>query len=293
MDENLRRLSMAIESTGDSGTTCHMTKGMVMAVDIAGTPPTCSIQLSGDTTTTIAGVRFLDSYFPVIGDVVQIIKQSSTLLIIGQISAGVSHAYNGWVAPTLAANWATHAADPVMYRLCLDGGSKKIQLRGRATITSGTPSNIWTMPSGLRPLFQIAPILVARGFGGGSNVAQIDVLETGAINLVGGTVGVKASSGQTGVGGGSAVTSSPINNPDQANDSETSDVYWSANGADAGRAQTSGPTTVVNSGDTTHRHLFQHTHKLEHQHTGGAHQHPLDAVTYPDFVSFNGVEYFI
>ena len=263
MDENLRRLSMAIDNVGDSGTTCHMTKGMVMAVDIAGTPPTCSIQLSGDTTTTIAGVRFLDSYFPVIGDVVQIIKQSSTLLIIGQISAGVSHAYNGWVAPTLASNWATHAADPVMYRLCLDGGSKKIQLRGRVTKTGGSPSLIWTMPTGLRPLFQIAPILVARGFGGGSTVAQIDVLDTGAINLVGATVGVSSV-------GGSTSSESPGTN---------------------------------NSTDHRHFHAGAFNPSVSdftdyngiHSHTVNSHSHTVTVtgVTHPDFVSFNGVEYFI
>ena len=263
----LRNLAQTL--TMDPGQPVTMTKGVVQAYSIGGQPPTLTIQLSGDTTTNIAGVRFIDSYSPAVGDVVQVIKQGPMLMVLGQIAGGANHAANGWVEPLLAANWATHAFDPVMYRLILDNGSKKIQLRGRATITGGSPSNIWTMPTDLRPLFNMAPVLVPRGFGGGSVAAQIDILSNGQINLVGGTVGVTGVSSS----GGSTTGSTDTNHKHRS-----SDVY------------TDPPTTNTLRTDWTE---FIVTGPINHTHSTPNHTHTMTSVTYPDFVSFNGVEYFI
>ncbi|MCX5535195.1 hypothetical protein OG785_32160 [Streptomyces sp. NBC_00006] len=49
-------------------------KSAVTAIATTATPPTLSVQISGDTTTTIDGVRYIDSYAPVGGDTVLIIK---------------------------------------------------------------------------------------------------------------------------------------------------------------------------------------------------------------------------
>ena len=132
----LRNLAQAL--TNDPGQPVTMTKGVVTLVSIGGQPPTCEIQLSGDTTTKIAGVRFIDSYSPTVGDVVQVIKQGPMLLILGQIAGGADHPANGWPQPMLLSGWVQHSADPVYYPLGLDNGSKKVQLRGRMNRVSGT-----------------------------------------------------------------------------------------------------------------------------------------------------------
>lgn len=257
-----------------------MLKGTVTAVSLGSLPPVMSIQLGGDTATTITNVRFLDSYWPVVGDVVLVLKQGASLLGLGQVADGSTHTENGWIAPSLASGCATFANDPVLYRLIYDNGSKKIQLRGRITLT-GTPTLMWTMPSELRPLLNMAPTLLARDPTGGSNVCQMDILANGSMNLVGTTTGVKASSGQqTGIGGGSAATS--YTNTDHKHRS-----------ADQGPSSPPGDPVYSDWWTATVVWSFVGTNGVSHNHVGGDHQHPLDTVTAPGWVSFNGVEYFI
>lgn len=264
MDENLRRLSMAIDNVGDAGTTCHMTKGIVTAISVAVTPPTCSIQLSGDTTTTIAGVRFVDSYWPVVGDVVQIIKQSSTLLIIGQVSVwGATPADQGWVSPTPATNWALDAIDPLRYRVIQDHGTRKVQLRGALTRSSGTPTTLWTMPTEARPVVNLKPVLISRGWGGGAVSAQMQINSSGTMVLDGYTAGVASVDANTG-------NSSPGTN-----------------------------------NSTDHRHFHGGAFNPDvndftdyngvHSHTVNSHSHTVTstAVSHPDWLGFNGIEYFL
>src|SRR5690606_37856302 len=66
-------------------------KGEVVSVQ-AGTPDTCTITLSGDST-PISGVFFLDSYIPTPGDVVILAKQSGSLLILGSVNPDTSVVY--------------------------------------------------------------------------------------------------------------------------------------------------------------------------------------------------------
>lgn len=61
-------------------------KGSILSHDSAGTPPTVGIAISGDTTTTIPGVRYLDSYTPVIGHTVLLIKQGTDMVVLGHIA---------------------------------------------------------------------------------------------------------------------------------------------------------------------------------------------------------------
>lgn len=62
-------------------------KAIITAVDLTSTPPVVSIQLSGDTTTTIPGVRVFRSYTPVVNDVALILKQGNDLLALGTVAA--------------------------------------------------------------------------------------------------------------------------------------------------------------------------------------------------------------
>lgn len=60
-------------------------KGKVTAVNSAAR--TCSIQLAGDTTTTITDVRYLSSYVPLVDHVVEILMAGPSILVIGRVNA--------------------------------------------------------------------------------------------------------------------------------------------------------------------------------------------------------------
>lgn len=276
--------SLAATLANPSSPSAVIIKGTVTAVDaivFSDVPHTVTVTMSGDAT-PIAGVRFLNSYSPLVGDTVLMVKQGSDLFILGQMSVAQPSA-SGWTQPTLGTGFTHASGDPIQYRVVYDHGSPKVQLRGGAT-QSGSNTTIFTMPAGFRPLTTKTPILIARDTAGGSNVAQLVVNTTGTMVLTGPTVGVKATSGtSTGIGGGSAITSNPSGSTTSA----------SGNQAQSGTTG-SGPTTVVEANDTDHVHFGNsHTHTLVHTHEGGDHQHPLDAVTHPTSVSLNGVEYFL
>lgn len=255
-----------------------MTKATVQAYSIGGQPPTLSIYLSGDNTTLIQGVRFIDSYSPAIGDVVQVIKQGPMLLVLGQIAGGANHAANGWVTPLLSSGFAEHIFDPPMYRLILDNGSKKIQLRGRLNIT-GTPSLMWTMPTDLRPALSLGPILIARD-PNGAVAAQLDVQASGAMNLINTSVGV-ASVGST------------VSSVDPADGTTTTNTDHKHKARDFGGA---GDPVYADQWTEVVVWSFQGTQGVAHSHgVTGSHFHnvTVNAPGFPTFVSLNGVEYFI
>lgn len=285
MNDQITSLARVINTEVETG--AHISKGVITATQIGGTPPTVSVQLDGDTSVSVSDVRFMDHVTPVVGDTVFMIRQKDGLMIFGQCATAQSHAMNGWVTPTLASGWSVYSADPLMYRVVLDNGSKKVQWRGRATVSSGTPSLITTVDAIARPLFQLAPILVARGFGGGSNVAQIDVLGNGNINLVGATVGIKSTD--------TATHNSGTANTGAMNGTVTATSFSSGYGLVNGEEGTGQPF----NGDTgsAHRHGMAHGHFVGgHTHVQTVHFHGIDPATpvdFPDFVSFNGVEYFI
>lgn len=278
--QQARDLATAIQQVNknDPG---MLEKGVVTAVVNPGTPPTISVQLGGDTSTTIGNVRFMDSYSPVVGDTVVLAKQDGGLLALGQVADASTVTENGWTAPTLGGGFTTFSFDPVLYRMIVDNGSNKIQMRGRVDIT-GTPSALWTMPAGMRPLFDMAPILIAREFGGGSHVAIIDVKATGAIVLSGGTVGVKdvdVDSGGSGTSGGTAMGTL---------DANIQHTHFSSDGPNP--ATPSSWTTGLNTGSQVH---FHNANSHSHSTPSHSHTNTLTPVTFPTFISFNGVEYFL
>lgn len=59
--------------------------GSVAAVSSATSPPSVSVTMNGDPT-VIAGVSFLDSYSPVVGDNVILSKQGTSLIILGSVA---------------------------------------------------------------------------------------------------------------------------------------------------------------------------------------------------------------
>jgi hypothetical protein len=78
----VKQLASALQGlSSDTSNFVTQRKAEIVSVE-SGTPDTCTIMLSGDTT-EIPGVYFLNSYVPTVGDIVVINKQGGSLLITG------------------------------------------------------------------------------------------------------------------------------------------------------------------------------------------------------------------
>jgi hypothetical protein len=175
-------------------TTCQLVKGVVTAVSTW----TLSAQIGGDTSTTVDSIRYFLPYAPVIGDVIQIIKQGSDLVTIGKVDNSTDSAAraadaaaiateNAWTTPTLASGF-TNSSDTIKYRAWTQRGEKYLEIRGSCTIGSPTYTSnvatVFTLAAGFRPALN-SSILIPRDSGGialkvnflSSGVVQIDNLK--------------------------------------------------------------------------------------------------------------------
>jgi hypothetical protein len=264
--QQLTSLAGALAPKKTSCSAC-LVKGVVTAVSY----PYMTVQVDGDTMTSIANVRYLEAYSPVVGDTCTMLKQGPDLLAIGRVNTTTaSPAVNGWVAPSLGTG-ITNTADTVRYRVINDNGERKIQLRGKVSV-SGSNITLFTMPADLRPLFDLQ-LLAARD-NTQSNVVQLNIASTGGVTIIGVTSGVAGSSGgptnfRTGVNPSGGYTDSV----------DVNHTHFSSDGPNP--ATPSSWTSTINTGFTLHNHQM------------GAHQHALDRVLHPTSVSLNGVEYFL
>lgn len=83
---DIRDLAAELQKNPLSFDPSTMRKATVTAVDFVSTPPTISVQLSGDTTTTIPGIRVYNGYVPVVADSVLLVKQGRELLAWGKVA---------------------------------------------------------------------------------------------------------------------------------------------------------------------------------------------------------------
>ena len=239
----------------DPGT---VVKGIVTAISANTTPPTLTINISGDTTVPVAGVRYIDSYSPTVGDTILAVKQGPVLFVLGKIaSVGTlgNGGGSGWTQATLASGF-THNGDSqgnVEYRKVWDNGSWKMQWRGCAARSANT-TVISALGTDFRPAVK-RKVITARGFGGGSVAIQLVFDTDGSVTTDGGTA---AHSGANGLG--------------------------STNLQNIGAFPTTTYTAL--SSHTDHRHTVDGTG------TGIEHWHAID-IPEPDWVSFHNVEYFL
>lgn len=249
----------------------------VQSIDLAA--KTCMVVMTGD---TVAVKVQCGSIFPSApGQVVRLEGQQGDRYIADVLGETENDKTIPWVAPTLNANVAAFDFDPPKYRVRTQNGSKMVQLRGRVNLTGTAVTSLWTMPAGVRPLLNLAPLLVARDIAGGSPVATLEPRADGTMVLVGGTTGVKPG---TTVADGNVATST-------VDPADTTDVH---NGE---HKHTSTDTTWVGTDTWTGFMLSNrdHSHAVNgsHSHTGGSHTHGLNNVTFPTFISLNGVQYWI
>jgi hypothetical protein len=283
MQSQARSLAMAIgDVSGPSGPDIDVLKGVVTAQVNPGTPPTVSVQLGGDSSTSVASVRYIDSYSPVVGDTVLILKRNNDLTVIGQMNDASTVAENGWTAPTLGSGFTTVALDPIMYRMVVDHGTNQVQFRGQVTV-SGSPTALFTLPVGMRPVGN-RPLVIARDTAGGSNTAVMTVNSDGTVVLSGGTTGPDGTSNTA----GSGTTGGPSTNNTSYQDA--------GDGGSPGSPFAGGPTTASANGPDPHTHwVGGHAHNMSnHTHSVGSHSHTITtAADYPTSLSVNGVEVFL
>lgn len=269
-----------------TGCSACLVKGVVTAVGY----PYMTVQVDGDTMTSIANVRYLEAYSPVVGDTCTMLKQGPDLLAIGRVNTTtVSPAVNGWVAPSLGTGM-TNTLDVIRYRVINDNGERKIQLRGKVSV-SGTNITLFTMPSDLRPALDLQ-LLAARD-NTQSNVVQLNIANAGAVTIVGVTSGVAGQSGgptnfRTGVDPGSG---------------GVSNASTTTSGVDIGHSHKFLNKEWITYDDDNHNddnfpHFWETSPgngipRSNHSHLQGQHQHALDRVLHPTSVSLNGVEYFL
>src|SRR5690349_11701886 len=85
--DELRQLAAEMQKTDLPFDPSTLRKGTVTAVSLATTPPTITVQLSGDTTTDVPGVRCARNYTPLVGDQAVLIKQGTDLLALTAVAS--------------------------------------------------------------------------------------------------------------------------------------------------------------------------------------------------------------
>lgn len=268
----------------DDSVWASVIKGTVTVVELTGSPPTITIQVSGDTSVDIPGVRFIDSYSPVIGDTVLLVKQGSEIFALGQMnSTTTAPSENGWVTPSLGSGVTAHSIDPVRYRVVVRDGDRVVQLRGGVAL-SGTQTALWTMPADVRPVVNLLPLLCARNPDGGSNVAQLQVNANGTMVLAGATVspsGGQPSNATTGTSSIGVTVNSTVFNTS----THSGHRHWLSDWLGGPPKDfTPDPENGAHSHTVgAHGHGMAHTHEHPHTHT--------NTVAHPTWLSFNGIEY--
>lgn len=301
-------------------------KGAVTSLQTTGTPPTITVQISGDTTTDIAGVRYYEHYQPDVADVVHIDKQGTDLVAIGKIAEQYSE--TGFTDVALSGGF-THNGNGngnLKIRRVWDHGVWKVQIQGSVARSSGT-----TISAALDPKYRPTSatrrtVLGARNESGGSNTVKIDFNNDGTVVMIGGTTtgaadgaGTTSAAGLHSHGGGTGDAGL------HSHGGVVNDAGSHAHGGSVGGAglhshggNTGGITSgsaggahthdIVQVNDHTHsvpsvgahghsiNEVGHHAHSIgevdHHTHTGGGTNH-THGVTDPAWISFNMVEYFL
>jgi hypothetical protein len=272
VDEELRALAQQLRKSGQLPfDPMTLVKGTVTAYDFGGSPPTVTINISGDSSTEITSVALLNNYSPQVGHTVLIAKQGADIVVLGHIADLGAYTVNGgaggWVRADLSnGSHGGNGNGDIYYRRILDHGSWKMQWRGGWNV-SGTfiIDTSKALGSDFRPSSKRS-VLAARQVEDALSV-QIDFHSDGRVQMVGANT--------------------------TANSASVSGDVFSFSGSTGGVSI--GGTTGGASAGTAHSHGWgggSHGHGMGHDHgfSGGSHSHSVNT---PTWLSFNGVEYFL
>lgn len=274
-DEEIRALAQQLLKSGQLGfDPSTILKGIVKAVNSTGSPPTVTIEISGDTTTQITSVRVMNNYTPTVGHTVLIVKQGADIVVLGHIADLAANTVNsnsgGWLRATLSNG--THGGNgngDIYYRRILDHGSWKVQWRGGWNVSGVMMiDTAQALGTEYRPTSKRS-IVAPRSPTGGQPSLQWDFLTDGRVEMV----AYQFSTNNSTVSG-------DVHTVDPGDYTDTVDPVDSTTGGGA-----DGHTHGVVGG---HWHGVFGSH--DHGFTGGSHSHPAVA---PNWVGLNGVEYYI
>lgn len=187
-DETLRDLAKEIAKSGQLGyDPTTLVKGTIVTIDHASAPPNVAVQLSGETSTTVASVRLLNNYSPVVGHTVIVARQGADVMVLGHVADlggySVAGGAGGWIKASI--NSGSHNGNSngdIYYRRILDHGSWKMQWRGGLTV-GGSSTVITGLPAEYRPTGHRST-LAARQVNG-ATACTIDFHTDGRVVLAG------------------------------------------------------------------------------------------------------------
>lgn len=191
-----------------------------------------------------------------------------------------------WQACSLGSGVTNISSNPLRYRVVNDRGSRKVQLRGAANVTSAV-TTLFTLPAGIWRS-AATQLLVSRNITGGAHAATINVGTNGVHVLDGKTTGVQGTSTAN-----STAVETGISGVDINHSHKFLNTAASASG-DQGFGNTDSyrnPDWGVKTWSTAN--TTSGTPRSNHSHTVNAHAHGLTAVTTPSSVYLDGVEYFL
>lgn len=263
-------------------------KAVVTGVDFNGSPPTLSIQISGETTTTVSNVRLLNNYTPMVGHTVLVAYQGADIVVFGHIAdaGALEPADTGWIKATLSSGTSHNGGSggDVYYRRVLDNGSWKMQWQGSVSVGSNMfiIDTAQAVPSDYRPTSNRP--MVARRNSTHDNAVGLEFRTDGRVQIV----------GPNATGLSSTVSGDVWSNGSHSH-SVGSHSHGGGTGSIGGHSHvTGGVSSTVNGG---HSHGIGSTSLgsgtsgyHDHGFSSGSHVH---SVSTPTWVSLNGIEYFI
>lgn len=271
---DVRELATQITASQLSFDPSTIRKAVVTGIDLGGasTPPTVTVNISGDTSVPIVGVRLSDDYSPQIGDTVLILKQGSEVFCLTHIadqgSKVASSDTGGWTLASLSGGLSHNGNSNgnLMYRRTLEDGCWKMQWKGGI---AGTAITGTILSAGLSTDFRPATkqsLITAREIQSGSNVIGLDFRTDGQVEVVGST------------------TAPFTQTPNDSTHGHSSD--YGGNHYHQYEDTGHNPTTRNSYGESNdHNHgIFSSTHNH------GGHHHDVNG---PNWISFGNVEYFL
>lgn len=159
-------------------------KGTVTAVSLSAATISCTIL--GDTSKVLTGISFADFYTPIVGDNCLMVKMGAELWALGTVATSAGS--GSWLdlVPQMDPGTTNFGlgGGPALYRMVLDNGDRKVQLKGSLTTTTAGGNAILTLPAEYEPAVDRsipvvtntgAPVWIAPQTGGGILISASSV----------------------------------------------------------------------------------------------------------------------
>lgn len=180
-DNDIRELARVLLPDARVRRDINLVQGIVASIQYDNT---LSVYLGGETTLSVNNIRYLSSYVPVVGDVIQLVKNGADLFVVGKIKS-VLPTSGSWQVPALLNGFTNFGSgyEPARYWITPDGWVHLGGVLARAGGASILP--IFTLPVGYRPATKQRLI----AFGATGPMYGINIDTNGDVNVASYTVG--------------------------------------------------------------------------------------------------------